>query len=59
MSLRIMIHCIVTYTLHKTSATPIVDDDREILRDQSLFMYRVGREKYVGKIKISVRHPCK
>ena len=57
MSLRIMIHCIVTYTLPETSATPIADNDREILRDQSFFMYRVGREKYIGKIKISVRHP--
>ena len=28
------------------------------VRERSLFMKRWGREKYVGKIKISVRPPC-
>ena len=49
MSLRIMIHCIVTYTLHETSATPIADNDREILRDQVIVYVQGGQGKICWK----------
>ena len=44
-----MIHCIVTYTLHETSATPIADNDREILRDQVIVYVQGGQGKICWK----------